>query len=281
MIDTNETTAVAAAAQLDAGEPPLATGWEHDAPVGDTLIRRYLHHWAAYCDAYALAAGGVALEGDGYRVGDLRRPSGYFNSVTLMRPLDTESDLDRIEDDLAGGSGEVLLWSAWPTPDLRRRGWSLVGHPPLLVRPPADMMPAPASPVDVERVATADQLAVWERVAIDGYPLDELRDAAAGELAASELLDDPRFAFWVGHDDARPVSIGTSFVEHGIGSFALGVTMPDARRRGHWLAHAAARLRHSPDVWMTGVFSDFSRPGAEAIGFVPVTRFALWAKARP
>ncbi|MCB0968772.1 MAG: hypothetical protein KDB37_18205 [Ilumatobacter sp.] len=260
--------------------PPLATGWDLDAPIGDTIIRRYLHHWAAYCDAYATAGGGVTLDRRAYRVGDLRRPSGYFNSVTLMRPL-TDGVLDRIEADLVGGTGEVLLWSAWPTPDLTHRGWSLVGHPPLLIRPPAAVLPAPQSSVEVDRVTSPDELQAWERVAIDGYPLDELRDADPGDLAAPCLLDDDRFAFWVGRVGGDPVSIGTSFVEHGIGSFALGVTMPDARRRGHWLAHATARLRHSPDVWMTGVFSDFSRPGAESIGFVPITRLTLWALPRP
>jgi hypothetical protein len=31
-----------------------------------------------------------------------------------------------------------------------------------------------------------------------------------------------------------------------------------------------------PDLWVTGVFSDFSRLGAERLGFVPVQRFTLW-----
>ena len=32
---------------------------------------------------------------------------------------------------------------------------------------------------------------------------------------------------------------------------------------------------------MTGVFSDFSRPGAEALGFVPLLRLTLWILDRP
>ena len=34
-----------------------------------------------------------------------------------------------------------------------------------------------------------------------------------------------------------------------------------------------------PDRWAAGVFSDYSRPGAESIGFVPIARFTLWSRA--
>lgn len=262
--------------------PPLATGWDADTPPDDTLVRRFLLHWAACCDAYAQAGGGTTADRGDYRLADLRRPSGYFNSITLLQPMrdGAGSLLDRIEGDIAGGAGEMLLWSAWPTPDLTSRGWQLVGHPPLLARPPASILPAPTSTVEVTRVTTPAQLVDWERVAIEGYPMPELLDAPAGALAAPALLDDPRFGFWSGADDGIPVSISSLFVEHGIAGFALGVTRPEARRSGHWLAHAATRLAQAPDLWTTGIFSDFSRPGAESIGFIPITRFTLWAIAR-
>jgi hypothetical protein len=72
-------------------------------------------------------------------------------SDTLLRPL----PFDRPGDTLAAvgaffdghGTGEAYLWSAWPTPDLRSRGWVLEGHPPLLLRPPGGRRPAvPAVP---------------------------------------------------------------------------------------------------------------------------------------
>lgn len=265
-------------------EAPLRHGWEPDTPVDDTLLRRYLFHWAAYCAAYAEAAGGVTLRTDTFAAADLRRPAGYFNSVTLLQPPgeDVDAVLDGIDDFLADGVGEVLLWSAWPTGDLSPRGWHLEGHPPLLARPPASVLPPPTpGAADIRRVTSAAELADWERVAIEGYPMPGLEDIRPGELAHPALLDDDRFGFWVGRDDDdRAVSLGTSFVDHGIGSFALGVTRPEARRQGHWLGHAAARLAHMPHVWVTGVFSDHSRPGAESIGFVPLLRLTLWSRAR-
>lgn len=36
-----------------------------------------------------------------------------------------------------------------------------------------------------------------------------------------------------------------------------------------------------PELWMTGLFSDDSRPLAEALGFVPVLRLTLWSRPRP
>ena len=73
-----------------------------------------------------------------------------------------------------------------------------------------------------------------------------------------------------------------SFTSHGIGSLSYGVTLPTAaRRHGYWRRLAVERLRATPDVWMTGVFSDLSRPGAEALGFVPLLRLTLWILDRP
>jgi hypothetical protein len=262
----------------------LTTGWEPDVSIDDTIVRRYLFHWAAYCDAYARAAGGAITRCDAWAAADLRRPSGYFNSATLLRPpgSDFGDHLADIETFYESGDGEILLWSPWPTPDLTARGWNLVGHPPLLIRPPARTLSPPECPdVDVERVRSPRELAEWERVAIEGYPMPELDTARPGELAHPSLLDDERFAFWIGRHDGVAVSISTSFVEHGIASFALAVTRPAARRRHHWRRHAVERLHHTADVWTAGVFSDHSRPGAQQIGFVPIIRLTLWSRSRP
>jgi hypothetical protein len=66
-----------------------------------------------------------------------------------------------------------------------------------------------------------------------------------------------------------------------VAQFSLGVTLPEARRRGYWAAMAAVRLIEEPGLPAVGVFSDMSRPSAEAIGFLPLTRFTLWHRPRP
>ena len=95
------------------------------------------------------------------------------------------------------------------------------------------------------------------------------------------LLDDDRLRFLTAHLDGHVVSAAVSFVDHGVGSLAFGATLPTARRRGSWQQLAVARIRTMPDLWVTGVFSDFSRPGAERLGFVPIQRFTLWVRRSP
>lgn len=263
----------------------LTTGWEPDTPVEDSILRRYLFCWAHQCEAFAISAGGRAVQGPAFAAADYGRPGGWFNSATLLHPLEpatADTVLDDVEAFFAGGTGEALLWSAWPIPDLRSRGWHLVGHPPLLIRPPTRLIGAPgAPPVPVSEVVDAAELTQWERIAVEGYPLPELQPFRPGSLVDERILGDDRLRLTVGWNDDQPVSLGALFADSGIACFALGVTRPEARRRGHWLAHAARRLHAAPDVWMTGVFSDHSRSPAERIGFVPILRFTLWARPRP
>jgi hypothetical protein len=265
-------------------EEHLTTGWKRDVAVDDTLLRRFLYHHAALDAAFTLAGGGRTLDADDVSMADLGRPGGYFNGAVLLAPpADWDDVLGRIGCFFRGGRGQACLWSAWPTPDLRGYGWQLSGHPPLLIRPPLSTNPiaSETSGPEVRSVSTVADLAGWERVAVDGYPLPDLQDAAAGVFAPAALLDDERLRFLVGLDGDRPVAAAVSFTSHGIGSLAYGTTLAADRRRGFWRRLAIQRLRATPDLWMTGVFSDFSRPGAEALGFVPILRLTLWILDRP
>ncbi len=252
-------------------------GWEPTTPDGDSMCRRYVHHWAAQCAAFATAAGGTVVATDTYVVTDYGRASGYFNGAVLLAPpRNWDLLLDELDPLLAGGSGEVLLWSLWPTPDLRLRGWVLEGHPPLLLRPPAALVPVPAPGSPPVEVRSAADLAAWDHVAITGYPLA----LDGGALTGPALLNDARITLLLSAEDGRPVSASAHFVAAGLGSLAFAATLPSARGRGHWARHARARLLLRPDLWHGGIFSDDSRPLAERLGFVPIIRLSLWRRAR-
>ncbi len=137
-------------------------------------------------------------------------------------------------------------------------------------------MTTAAQSIDVQAVTGDFELADWEHVAIDGYPLPELGGAPIGAFAPPALLDDDRMHFFLGRESSHPVAAGASFVSHGIASLAFGTTIPAARRRGFWHHLAIQRLRATPALWTTGLFSDLGRPGAELLGFVPVLRLTLW-----
>jgi hypothetical protein len=207
-------------------------------------------------------------------------------SDTLLRPLpfDRPGDtLGAVEEFFGGGRGEAYLWSAWPTPDLRPRGWVLEGHPPLLLRPPGSRPPPSGAPpgLRVERITGVAGLRDWERVAVDGFPYRELQPYRPGALLDEPVLADQRLRLWVGYEGERPVCVGSLFVAFGLAAFSLGVTLPEARRRGYWAAMAGVRLLEEPVLPAVGVFSDMSRPSAEALGFLPITRFTLWHRPRP
>jgi hypothetical protein len=264
----------------------LTDGWEPDLPVSDTLLRRFLFNLAAFNELPAVAAGARVLRRDDLAAADLGRPAAMHNAATLLRPLPFDragETLDVVEGFFDGhGSGEAYLWSAWPTPDLRPRGWVLEGHPPLLLRPAGGPPPPPVPPgLRAERVTGVEGLRDWERVAVDGFPYRELQPYRPGVLLEERVLADERLRLWVGYEDDRPVCMGTLFVDAGVAAFSLGVTLPEARRRGYWAAMAGVRLLEEPDLPAVGIFSDMSRPPAEAIGFLPLTRFTLWHRPRP
>jgi hypothetical protein len=142
------------------------------------------------------------------------------NAATLLRPLpfgQAGQTLDQVEGVFDGrGSGEAYLWSAWPTPDLRPRGWVLEGHPPLLLRPPGAQPVPPVPPgLRVERVAGVDALHDWQRVAVDGFPYRELQPWRPGKLLDERVLADGRLRLWVGYEADRPVCVGSLFVAEG------------------------------------------------------------------
>jgi hypothetical protein len=263
----------------------LVTGWERHVDVDDTMLRRFLTHQAALGATFTLAGCGRALDADDVSMADLGRPGGYFNAAVLMRPpADWDALLARVERFAGGGRGQFVLWSAWPTPDLRGRGWRLSGHPPLLIRPPLTNYPVAVSDapqLDIRPVTSVSDLEQWERVAIDAYPMPGLADAPAGAFVAPALLDDDRLHFVAGWAGERPVAAAVSFASHGIASFALGATDPSARRRGFWRQAAIARLEATPGVWFAGVFTDRSRTGAESLGFVSLLRLTFWILDRP
>jgi hypothetical protein len=261
----------------------LETGWSPQATIDDTLTRRFLFHWSEACRAIVAAAGGKTLRTPLLHAADTGRPNGMFNVAVLLQPMTaetTEEMLATIDETVGDRSSGFELWSLWPTPDLSDDGWELVGHPPLMARPPAPApVPARGGPV-VTPVRSVAELASWEQVVVEGFPLDSVPLNRPGVIADPTLLADSRLRFWIGREQGQPVSIGTLFTEPDLASFLLGVTRPEARGRGHWAAHAAARLATVPDRWVTGVFSDYSRPLAERIGFVPITRFTLWTLKR-
>lgn len=262
----------------------LTAGWEPTTPLSDTLMHRFVHAYAGSMWQPVEAMGGRVVHDPRYVAHDLGRPAAFENGATLLAPLGADADdvVDEIDEHLEGGRGRVWLWSAWPTPDLGRRGWQLSGHPPVLVRPAGPPPPPPDTDVEVVEVQDSAALDAWQDVVVRGYPLDALRDGSGAptRYLDERILDPGRHRLWLGILHGRPVAAGAAHVSAGMTVFAMGATLPAARGRGAWNALAARRLAACPELPAASLFSDWSRPLAERLGFVPLHRWTLWTRSR-
>ena len=264
-----------------AGARPLEHGWLPDTPVGDTVLRRFLHNQGELNAAIATAAGGRADASEHVLVSDTGGPVPYFNQAVLRRPLDGPDDpaLDEVDRFFGGAGGRPrTILSLWPTPDLTGRGWTLVGHPAFVVRGAHPHDPVSPEGVEVRAATDATTLAAVERVAIEGYPIDEAAGLPAGSVFPEALLG-TGLLFRLGLVDGAPAAAGGRYVAHGVVNLCFGATLPTARRRGVWRALVWARVDDAPDLPAVAYTSDDSRPGFERMGFLPVTRFTLWARS--
>jgi hypothetical protein len=135
-----------------------------------------------------------------------------------------------------------------------------------------------ADNVIVQRATTTDDLVDAERVAVEGYPLDEARGLPPLSLFPAELLD-TAVTLRLGRLDGQAVGAGACHVAHGVVNLCFAATLPQARRRGVWEALVWDRVNDGPSLPAVAYTSDYSRPGFERMGFVPIIRFTLWAAA--
>ena len=257
-------------------------------PVGDTYLRRFLLNWAGMCAANAHALGGHSRALPSVVMADSGTPVVFFNCATLMQPLSAATAAATIDEIAAffafpesSRRGDVLLVSAWPTEDLHPSGWSLMGHPPVFLLPTGAVSRDAPSDLDIEEVRDLEALHAWERVVIEGYPLDALAGAPAGTVTAESWLEEPRLRLWVGWQGNRPVSASSAWNEHGINNVTLVATIPDARRRGYGEALTWLAARADPSLPAMLISSDDGRPVYDRMGFLPMQRITLWYRARP
>jgi hypothetical protein len=261
--------------------PRLESGWEPDTPLADTLLRRFVFNLAATATLPVAAMGGRVLRLDQVAAADLGRPAGFANSATLLQPQTVDrlaGTMEELDGFYRHGRGEVLLWSAWPTPDLRPYGWQLEGHPPLLLRPAGGQ--PPPSELEIEPVRDAAALRVYEQTVIGGFPLEELAQAPPGSMLDQRVLGERRLRFWLGRVGGEPVGTAATTLESGLNGVALIVTLPQARRRGFGAALTWCAALADPALPAALLASDLGRGVYERMGFLPLLRFTLWTRPR-
>ncbi len=245
--------------------------------MDDSVLGWFVQNQADVIRAFACGAGSRYERDEDVAMADGGGIVAYVNQAVLLRPVLRADDpaLDTVDRFYAAASGRPsMLLSPWPLPDLSTRGWNLVGHPMFVVRSPGPVTAEPRPGVEVRDVAAVEDLRIVERVAIDGYPIDEAKSAPPGATFPDGMLG-PGMTLRLGYVDGEPVSAAAASTAHGVVNLCFAATLPAGRRKGVWSALVWARVNEASDQPAVAFTSDDSRPGFVKLGFLPVQRFTL------
>ncbi len=254
----------------------LSTGWEPGVSPGDTLVRRAVLVHASWTLAVADSLGRPLGRTDRWAAGYVGDSGALTNPVILLRPLRDAEWAEVLTEvtEVVPRPAPYFLLSPFPTPDLTRYGLALVGHPPLMVRPAGGAAPDLAPGVELREVGTADELAVAERVLIEGYPMP---DAKPGGVFAAPVLDGPT-RVWLAYVDGEPAAVAAAHLAGDAVLVEYVAALASARGRGAGAAVTWAATLAAPDLPAVLVASDDGRPLYERMGYQAIERWTVWLR---
>jgi GNAT superfamily N-acetyltransferase len=275
-------------ASLAAGDGEiLETGSLGSTPAGDNLLLDYARADAGCFAAIAGAAGGrVEHRGDlGLQLAETGGPSPFNNTAHLTSPVGEDATpalADALREFFGRASGgQYLLFSPWPTGDLSRHGFQLVGHPPLMVRPPS--VPAAPSVEDpnlrLELVETAAALADFEQTIVEAYPVPELQPWRRASFLHPSLLDS-QWRLFAGYEDDRCVATAGAWSTDTVTVVEIVSVRDECRGKGYGAAITAAATHAVTGQTAMLIASDIGRPVYDRLGYLPLLRYTLYLGTR-
>ena len=250
----------------------LVTGWEPDTAPGDTVLRNYVATLEDRLLGLARASGGRVERTDRALLVDLQSSYVFDNIVVPTGFLDAD-ELDEVMTRAAAFFPTGTSWSVQalsPAVDLARYGLTLLGHPPLMYRPAGGEGPPTPDGLEIRRVASRDDLALFEQTLVRAYPLPP------GSAVVGEGVLDEGFCGWVGLLDGVAVATAGSHTAHGLTEVEWVSTLADCRGRGVGAALTWAATTVEPDIPAVLVATDDGRPVYERLGYLPLVRLAMW-----
>ena len=123
----------------------------------------------------------------------------------------------------------------------------------------------------------AQELALAERVLVEGYPMPDLEPLGVGDLLGPSILQG-RTRVWLAWLDDRPVAVAAAHLHAGVTLVEYVATLPDARGRGAGFAVTWAATSAVPDQPAVLLASDDGRPVYERMGYRAVERWSAWLR---
>lgn len=253
----------------------LATGWEPDLDVGDSLLRREVFNLAARYRFCAQRAEVDHVDDEDLVGVRLSATTPWGNDAVLLRPIGHDEAGALVERLHRLVSWPSLLWSAWPTPDMRPYGLEMFGHPPWMLHAPGREPPPDPEGVRIVEVDSDEGMADYDHTVIHGFPLMHSDGTYVDSVLRADFRKGP-WRFFVGYVDERPASVASVFVAEGLAQVEWVATLPEFRGRGIGEAVTWRATLAEPDVPAVLIASDMGRPIYERMGYLPVQRFTLW-----
>lgn len=264
----------------------LETGYGTTSPRGDNLHNDFAQGEADAFGGLAAARGDRVGEFDefGLTLTDGGSPSPFGNVAVLRRPLrDGEwTGAIRVMHHFYAQhpGGPYVVFSAWPTPDLRPLGFGLIGHPPLMYRPAAPISDDGIPDFAIRTVDDALGARDWEYVMVHGYPVPELQPFEPGRFLPEAALAATGWHHYVGYLHDEPVATSSAYVDatHVHVEFVAG--LEPARGKGIGRAMTSAATTSDARVPAMLISSDLGRPVYDRLGYRSVLRYTLWVGHR-
>ena len=265
---------------------PLETGWGADTPVVDTVLRRFVTGYGEWLENSGRRAGHPTLRTDDVIAVDESSAHLLLNHAVLLRPLDDPTRAEALAADLQGffgarDGGAFSVFNPWPgfrsgtEPGSVPPGFAVGGYPPFMLRAPGGERPAAPPDLELVEVDHADLLAEYERVLVEGFPLESLQPWQRGVALHESIVGAPGMRCFIGRVEGRAVTAATSIVNHGLNHVEWVATQPDARGRGYGAAVTWQATLADPTLPAALIATDMGRPVYERMGYLPLFRWAF------
>ena len=259
----------------------LPDGWGVDSPRDDTLLRGYAEAWADLAEILGRAGGHQTLRTPDFVAYDSHAPFPFVNVAVMLRPIHDIGDpvLDEITRFFASDDDDTpfLVWSATPTPSFASKGWSLMGHPPLMLRPAGSAEVPKPEGLEIIKVHDADTLAAFDTTLIEAYPVPGMegrRHFGDGVLGA------PGWHMWLAMAGGQPVGTAAAHVTSAFVDVEWISLRQEQRGRriGEALTWSATLVELDRPAMLFA--SDLGRPTYERMGYQILARLSLWVGRR-
>ena len=123
----------------------------------------------------------------------------------------------------------------------------------------------------------AADLALAERVLVDGFPMPDAEPLSPGDVLHPSMLS-PDTRVWLARVDGEPAAVAAAHSHGGATLVEYVAALPVARGRGAGSAVTWAATLSEPDQPAMLIASDDGRPVYEAMGYVAIERWAAWLR---